>query len=368
MRIAFDSQIFQGQRHGGISRYFTRTAEELLNLGEDVKVFAPHHVNEYLKKSPPELVANSPVLAAIGSLPYPLRKYFTNADSWPLKLQMRRWNPSIVHETYYQRHTVAPKGTPVILTVLDMIHELFPQHFSASDPTIPRKKESLKRADHIICISTSTQNDLIRLYDVPINKTSVILLASDPPPVQECLNDLPAEAPFLLFVGQRNGYKNFTSFLKAFERSAALKNDFHIIAFGGGQFNPSELETLKSLGLEHRVKQVSGDDLILAGYYASARAFVYPSLYEGFGLPPLEAMARGCPVASSNTSSMPEVIGQAARFFDPTCIESMSKALEDVCYDDQMRQNLIQEGYDRAAQLTWKSCAQQTLEVYRRYA
>jgi glycosyltransferase involved in cell wall biosynthesis len=167
-------------------------------------------------------------------------------------------------------------------------------------------------------------------------------------------------------VGSRNGHKNFIKLLSSFASSEKLRSDFDLIAFGGGGFNVNETKLIGELGFRTgQVRQMGGDDSMLAMFYRQATAFVYPSFYEGFGLPPLEAMAQGCPVISSNSSSMPEVIGDAGEYFDPNSIEDMAAAIERVAYSKSRRDNLIELGKARLGVFSWNKCATETLRIYK---
>jgi glycosyltransferase involved in cell wall biosynthesis len=170
--------------------------------------------------------------------------------------------------------------------------------------------------------------------------------------------------PYLLYVGSRWGYKNFIQLCRVFSYSS-LKRSFDLVAFGGGAFSMDEVAELTQLGLTNCVHQVSGDDGLLASYYQGATAFIYPSLYEGFGIPPLEAMNFGCPVVCSNTSSLPEVVGDAAVFFDPSSDESMRVAIEDLLRNDGLRTEMIRRGYARVQHFSWAKCAAETAAIYR---
>ena len=140
-----------------------------------------------------------------------------------------------------------------------------------------------------------------------------------------------------------------------------------MVAFGGGHFNGREKTLVRSLGLnENQVRQMSGDDAVLCAIYRQASLFVYPSLYEGFGIPPLEAMSLDCPVACSNTSSMPEVVGNAAIQFDPYEVDSIANALEAVVTNSALQADLRQRGRDRLQAFSWDRCALETLNVYRK--
>jgi len=173
--------------------------------------------------------------------------------------------------------------------------------------------------------------------------------------------------PFFLFVGSRRGYKNFKRLVMAYHASINLLKNLDFVCFGGGSFNSEELSFFKELKIPFDcIRQVSGDDALLSQYYKNAFFFVYPSLYEGFGIPPLEAMSYGCPVACSNTSSIPEVVGDAAIMFDPYSIESMQYSLEKLFLDSNIRDSLITRGFERIKKYSWKKCAGETIEIYRK--
>lgn len=273
---------------------------------------------------------------------------------------MRWWKPDIVHETYYLRAASGVRGAPLVLTVYDMIHELF----SSGDPTSAMKRQAVARADHIICISRSTQRDLVSLFGVDERKTSVTLLGVDPPLPGDG-NGVRSERPFLLFVGGRAGYKNFEGFLKAVAASSLLRREMDIVAFGGGAFTPGEMQAIDALGFSGQVTYASGDDRLLGDYYRRAAALVYPSLYEGFGLPPLEAMSYDCAVLCSNTSSLPEVVGDAAELFDPKDEMAIANAIEKVVASPSRRDELLEKGRERVREFTWRKCARETLAVYK---
>ena len=140
-----------------------------------------------------------------------------------------------------------------------------------------------------------------------------------------------------------------------------------IVAFGGGEFTSRELFEINELGFKDGfVQQLEGSDEILASLYSNAICFVYPSLYEGFGLPPLEAMAAGCPVVSSNTSSIPEVVNKAAVYFDPNNIDEMCSAIEMVVLDESIRSKLVQLGLENIKLFSWQKCAIETLDIYKK--
>ncbi len=362
MRIAFDHKIF-GQTHGGISRYFNQLANGLIGEGQKVGVFAPFYLNNDLKLLP----ANNVHGKYLKRYPPKLSRIFSLYNSFVSRHQISRWQPDLVHETFYSKIASAPKHTPTVITVYDMIHELFVDEFPTRNDLVI-KKNSINRADHIICISESTKNDLVHLYGMSDKKISVVHLGFNRfGKADEKLNEtLNIAKPFLLYVGYRWGYKNFSGFLKAMASSSRLMSDFDVVAFGIAKFSNNELNLINSLGFKrHQVRNVCGGDGLLGQYYRNARAFVYPSLYEGFGMPPLEAMAHSCPVISSNTSSMPEVIGSAAEFFNPSSSQEIRAAIESVVYSDTRIIELKKTGLERLNHFSWTKCTHQTLEVYR---
>ncbi len=161
--------------------------------------------------------------------------------------------------------------------------------------------------------------------------------------------------PFLLYVGLREGYKNFHRLLAAYSRSQLLKRDFDLVCFGGGALGGEERSRARDLGVPTaRLRYVSGGDEALAQLYASAAALVYPSVYEGFGIPPLEAMSVGCPVICSNSSSLPEVVGDAAELFDPLDEDQIRSAMERVVMSEGLRKDLSERGRRRCALFSWQ--------------
>jgi glycosyltransferase involved in cell wall biosynthesis len=363
MRIAFDYQTFTLQSYGGISRYFTRLAQGLLDSEQDVGIFAPVHRNSYISALPPDIVNGR----HINQFPPKTTRLVLAYNQFRSRSQIARWKPDLVHETYYSRVGSATRTCPTVITVYDMIHELYPNGFPMSDKTAEIKRIAIERADHVLCISENTRLDLMRLLGTPASKLSVVHLGFDRFVSREVMlkPDTLSGKPFLLYVGQRGIYKNFVSFIKAVASSKRLISDFDIVAFGGPPFSSAELNLIFALGFaENQVLHKNGNDDLLGNLYNLARAFVYPSLYEGFGIPPLEAMAHNCPVISSNSSSMPEVIGNAGEYFDPSDTDDMRRAIEAVVYSDSRVEDLKKLGLEQLTAFSWDKCTQETLDIY----
>lgn len=363
MKIAFDSQIFTMQEYGGISRYICSLADQLAGIdGVEARIIAPFYINTYLDKLPKGIVSGirvpaTPAMPKIGAV-------FHRSSLWLSRGAIARFAPQVVHETYYTSNTVAPKGVFSVVTVHDMIHERFPSIFSKNEKTTARKRIATQRADHVICVSESTRNDLLDLFDLPEDKVSVVYHGFDS--LIPIISITETRRPYLLYVGHRGSYKNFEGFLRAYAGSTWLYNNFDVVCFGGDAFSANEKKLFDDLKLfADQLIQMSGDDSKLASAYRDAALFVYPSLYEGFGIPPLEAMSLGCPVACSNNSSIPEVVGNAGEYFDPENIESIRVAMENVLNSTARRTDLIDKGFMRCGQYTWERSTEKTLAIYR---
>ena len=364
MKIAFDYQAFTMQSYGGISRYYTILADELLKQQQDVKIFAGLHRNHYVAELPDGVVKGK----RINKYPPKSGRVFQWLNHAISQTQMKSWQPDIIHETYYSALPTLKTNAVRVTSVYDMIHELFADQFSPRDKTTQWKKATFDRVDHIISISHSTKRDLVELFGIDENKITVVHLGVDLTAFQNTPAILSGfEKPCVLYVGSRGSYKNFNGLLRAFASSPRLNTEFDIVAFGGGAFNAGEQQLIKQLGFkDNQVRQIGGSDDVLSALYHQAVAFVYPSLYEGFGLPPLEAMAAGCPVVSSNTSSMPEVVGDAGEYFNPNDLEEMQSAIEKVVFSDSLQKDLIALGYKNIEHFSWQKCADETLGVYRK--
>jgi glycosyltransferase involved in cell wall biosynthesis len=359
--VIYDHQIFSHQEFGGVSRYFCEIAGRIARCaGWNARVIAPLHYNQYLAAS------DVPTTGWYVPLPFSkARRLYSLCDDLVSAPLLKFSRGSVLHQTYYSS-APRPRDGSLVVTVFDMIHELFAANFSPSDPVARLKKQAVAVADHVICISHRTADDLMAILGTPRAKITVTHLASSD--VFELGHSSRrsagrAERPYFLYVGKRDGYKNFRRVLDAYATSTRLAEDFDLVAFGGGAFDARERERIANLR-PSAVRQVSGDDARLADYYAGAHAFIYPSEYEGFGIPPLEAMGCGCPVLCSDTSSVPEVVGEAGEYFDPTDTESIRAGLERLAYDDGRRIELIAAGRRRSAQFSWDRCAAETLVAY----
>lgn len=363
MKIVFDHQIFSSQTYGGISRYFVRLAEELVVRNVDLKVISPLFKCRYLSEIPPNYLIGRHIPVSLPKSNRLIREF----NNYFGRRYAAAYDPDIVHETYFNSFKPLVHNSKTIITVYDMIHELFADRMSKRDRTSARKRLALARADHIIAISNNTKLDLMRIFEIPEDKISVVHLGYEAfaGGVGEGVENI-IGVPYILYVGSRGNYKNFTSLLRAYVESTTIRDDFKLVTFGDKSFIRKEHAFMADLGLgRDEVTHITGSDEVLGALYHHASAFVYPSLYEGFGLPPLEAMAHHCPVVSSNTSSMPEVIGNAAEYFDPESVPELVDAIESVVYSPERSAELRKLGEERLKLFSWSRCADETLAVYK---
>lgn len=374
IKILFDPQIFCAQVYGGVSRYFCELASRLpaVNSNFLIKIIAPMYVNEYIKLVPTSLVRGFPapkfIFRGFTLFSSYIKTVFRLIGIGLGSIYIYLVNPDIVHETYFYPVHIFRRRTIKVLTIYDMIHEKFPSDFPPNDKTAKYKKLAASSADHIICISESTRQDVIDILGVEPNRTSVIYLGFNSFTLfQGVPNDMLHffSTPYLLYVGQRGGYKNFEKFICAYVQSKSLSEIFKVICFGGGVFTANEIRLMNDLGINRNaVLQISGNDQLLGHFYKNATAFIYPSLYEGFGIPPLEAMSQGCPVVCSLSSSIPEVVGDAGEYFDPNDILGISNAIERVVFNENRITELKFLGSRRLTKFSWDKCAQETGEMY----
>ena len=268
----------------------------------------------------------------------------------------------LIHHTYYDRKYLRRANFRVV-TVYDMIPELFPHLFPRGNPHRD-KREFVEAADLVLCISDATRKDMNEVYGTIQAPVVVTPLGVDPrfhASAGRC-EKLPEH--YLLFVGDRAGYKDFWVLAEALA-ATALPREVTLVAVGGGPLRPAESARLQQLGLQRRVVQLPLTDGELAGAYAHALTFVFPSRYEGFGLPTLEAMASGCPTIVTSESSHPEVGGDAVRYFSAGEVGELAILLEQVAGDEALRADLTRRGVARAATFSWAETANRTARAYR---
>jgi glycosyltransferase involved in cell wall biosynthesis len=298
---------------------------------------------------------------------------------------IRRLNPDVTHIPLNAAPLFAPR--PYVVTIHDMSSLLFP---GESDPDLPslrrnfrlmRFRRSLLRAERIVAVSLSTRRDVENLLNIPADRIRQIYSAPDPglltaPASRESLERYGINFPYILYVGSMRPWKNVPRIVEAFAflRSELDEHphlrDMRLVLIGDQISRHPEIRRM--VNRTHMQQHVRFFGYVpldtLRAFYSNAAVFAFPSLYEGFGLPPLEAMACGAPVVASNVSSLPEVVGDAANLVNPDNVFDIARGVREVLLNDDLRERLIARGRRRVARFDWKQTAQEMLRVYREAA
>jgi len=361
MSILYDHQIFSIQKYGGISRYFF----ELINhLPEEISYKLP------LLFSANHYIADNEISGHIN--------FFKNSDFRGQIRMMKTMNQfnairyikfskyDLFHPTYYAPYFLKHIGNkPFVVTCLDLTLERFSDRF----PGLSRDKESLlykgmvmKKASKIIAISESTKRDIVEIYGIPEQKIEVVYLASS---LKRHSSERMIQQNYILFIGARNFYKNFIFFLESVSDILLENPGLTLICAGGGRFTQEEETRISELGVFKQVRQVPANDEVMENLYTHALFFVFPSLYEGFGIPVLEAFSCGCPALISNTSSLPEVGGDAALYFDPSEKDSINETVRKAIKSKEILLQMTDKGQQQLKAFSWERTAAETAEIYK---
>jgi len=345
MKILYDHQIFTSQKYGGISRYFYELVREFsdaqkINYEIPLLVSNNHYISDKKFVNYVDLLPNKQFRG---------KHRFFNILNKPYSIiKLKQRNFDVFHPTYYDPYFLTYLGNkPFVLTVHDMIHEKFSEMFNSRDKTTEQKRILVEKATKIIAISQSTKNDLIELFGTDESKIEVVYHGNSMFPKSDIKLNFDIPKKYLLFVGDRGTYKNFERFIKSVSGLLNQDKELFVLCTGGKKFKDNEMKLFKELGISKQVLQYNLDDDLLAYFYQNAIAFIFPSLYEGFGIPVLESFACECPLLCSNKSSLPEIAGDGALYFDPYNEESIKSAVLQIIDSDELRDNLVQKGRER---------------------
>ena len=377
MKVLYDYQAFSMQRYGGVSKCFCELIKSL-DGSVNYEILINKSNNTHLRQSNlcNNLDGGFDYYSFLPNISFKGKKRLYLAfEKLNLIRTIEKENLSfakenisnrefdVFHPTFYNPYFLERIGNkPFVLTIHDMMPELFPQFYRQDDPQIVWKRKLAQKASHIIAVSNNTKKDIIKLLGVSPKKISVIYHGG--PEVREHISDRDYP-PYFLFVGMRTGYKNFFYMLDEFGRFNAIHKEYKLICVGM-PFEKNEKDYIESKGLANVITCVKANDTELSSYYAHARAFVYPSLYEGFGMPILEAFAAGCPVILNNASCFPEIAGTSAVYFEnQKGRSSLFDAFECVHrMSEQERENLIKSGFNRLHFFSWQDSAKKLASVY----
>ena len=298
------------------------------------------------------------------------QRYLSLIEAYRLSRLVRRQG-GIVHlpNQNFARYALFLKN-PFIITVHDVIRFCFRFTQETISERILLKLDTryIKRASHIIADSQNTRKDLIKYLKIPGDRISVIYCGVDHS-IFKPYNVKLLDKPYILYVGSERPRKNLGRLFEAFAKLKKGFPELKLLKVGAsgrsGKYRADTMKKLDSLGITQDAIFVDHlSELDLAYYYSSALLLAHPSLYEGFGLPPLEAMACGCPIVTSNTSSLPEVVGEAGIMVNPCDIDSLAQAMRQVLTNSELRANMVKRGLEQAKKFSWEKTAEQTQEIY----
>lgn len=387
MKIALDCSLVPGSR-GGIGQYSYSLAHALAAIDKE------NSYSEYI------------LVPVIDRILYPGHRKADLPDTGnfrvvfktiPVHFQLMRylWFPGMpgslreymlggLDADVYHSHTYCvplfrDRKKRLVVTIYDVSVLTHPECHTKTnrDFCLRGIKDAVRYADRIIAISEHTKNDIIKYFNASPELVTVTRLAAgdayrevkDPDSLQAARKKYGLPDNYILFVGSLEPRKNVRTLLKAYSLlPERLKKEFRMVVAGGrGWLNSDIPGAVKDLGIEDRVTFAGYiDSSDIAAVYSGAAVFAYPSLYEGFGLPILEAMSCGTPVVTSDVSSMPEVAGEAAVLVSPRSPEAIAAALERVIEDADLGSEMRRKGLERSGGFSWEKCAGETLAVYRK--
>jgi glycosyltransferase involved in cell wall biosynthesis len=283
-------------------------------------------------------------------------------------ITLKRSGYDVYHQTHYDPYAYKyiSSGKKSVMTIHDMNFFTVPHVYNTGHVfkiMCKWQKASALSADKIIAISENTKKDIMDIWGIQEHKIDVIYHGIEKIDLVAYNKERLYNRPYILFVGARTCHKNFDNYLKAFRIIAKTNNDLLLVC-SGNPFSTNEKKKIHKLNLTDKVLQISASEDMMVNLYYNAEVFVYPSYYEGFGMPLLEAMNCNCPVICSDTSCFSEVAQDAALYFDPYSIENMAETTKQILNDKEIRLRLIQNGTKRKEYFSWEKCANEHAKVY----
>ncbi len=352
-----DHQTFDMQKYGGISRYFANLHHYLQSDQEfENQVALLRTENFYLKN---DRFSNS--LFTRFMLKRKKKQVKYNRQYSIDRIQKNDFD--LFHPTYYDPYFLGHLKKPFVLTVHDMIHELYPEYFMSFDEFTKFKRLTIAKADHIIAISESTKKDLKNIYAIPDEKITVVYHGIDITKKTKQQQLSQTDSPYILYIGDRTGYKNFFNFLNAFKKVIFAYPDLKLVCTGSS-FNSIETEFILRNRLSNNIIQIGATEEELNALYQHAICYVSPSLLEGFGFPILEAFTNDCITLLSDTGCFREIAGEGAIYFDPLSIKSMTECMISVVSGFSGRAEKIRQGHLQLQKFPLEKSMKETKAVY----
>ena len=367
MRIALDLRTAT-DHFPGIGRYAKNLAGAMVPLlGEGDQVLFVCQPGQSVLPNSRESTGERVLVAEVPSSPFSL------SQQWSVPAVLRRHGASVYHSLYYLM-PYGP-GVPTVVTIYDLIPLRLPHHVPAATRILFRVfvQMALRTASHVVVISEATRRDLLARYRLPSESVTVIPLAVEPafrPQPREAVRALCARLNlpdrYVLYVGSNKPHKNLVRLVEAWARMQPRSFPLVIAGYWSEAY-PEVKRRIEGLGLGGAVRLVGPmREEDLPALYSGALLFTFPSEYEGFGLPVLEAMACGVPVVAARVSSLPEVAGDAALFVDPRDLDALAQRMDELLGNEGLRKHLAEKGLERAREFSWERCAAETLRVYER--
>ena len=362
MRILYDHQIFSMQKYGGVSKYF---CEIMRNIAPEDEYNLALIVsdNQYLKEDYPyfkKKIIPFPEKPFKGKSLLKRKIYFLNKQYSKQAVSSNKYD--LLHPTFYDDYFLDNLKKPYTITVHDLTMFKFKDIFYWKEANLPKMEKIIKSATRVISISQNTKKDLVEMLNINPDRIDVIHHGYNKPTGSNTINRF---GKYILFVGSRERYKNFITFIRAISSLLNKESGLRLVCVGL-RFNTDELTELRKLNIMEYTSILTVDEKMLNNLYSHAQVFVYPSLYEGFGMPILEAFANNCPLCLSNTSCFPEIAGEAGTYFDPYNSESILEAVTKVLYDNDLKNQMIKAGNERLAHFSWKKAALETAASYKK--
>jgi glycosyltransferase involved in cell wall biosynthesis len=367
MKILLDPEIFNEQKFGGISRYYVEIVSNI-SYNQDITIDLPivSSENFYLKESlffTKEIKSKKIIIDFLKKFGISLRKKVKKKNQSNCIQALKKQEFDIFIPTYYNPYFLEfIKQKPFVLTVYDMIHELFPQYFTDDSSFVENKLLLMEKATKIIAVSQNTKKDIIKIYPhIDATKIEVIYHGNS-----IVVNDIFVNLPkkYILFVGVRRHYKNFKFLINSIKDLLDNDSDLYVVCAGGGKFEEDEIAFVNDLGLQNQIIQMPFEENELGQFYKNARCFVFPSDYEGFGIPVVESMACGCPIVLTNNSSFPEVAGDAGLYFELNNASDLRNRISSILDNEDLRNEYIKKGLERAKIFDWKEAANKCYNLY----